>query len=1330
MRACVLIIEGNPANLQVMTDLLRGCRCELLYAQDGEKGLALAHGARPDVVVCDIQLPRMDGFEVLRRLKSDAATWSIPVIAVSASPMAGGRDRALAAGFDGYIDKPLVPETFVSQLERFLRPQAEPQLEIEARFRQMAENIRDVFYLRDLETLEILYINEAYERIWGRSRESLYADGHSWVETIHADDLERVSGLFRESTATGEYDYEYRIVRPDGEVRWIHGRGFPIRDAAGKVYRIAGVAADITGRKRAEQLRALEHGVTRCLAGAESASAAIQAVIRTICEAEEWPCGRYFTADEAAGVLRFAEAWSTNDPAAEQFIARSRELVYRRGQGLSGIAWQAGQPLWVADLSKDARALGAWRSSSGPSLQGGCHILPVTFEGKTLGVLSFASAQAREPDERFLEATAVIGSQVGQFLARKQAETAMRNSEAALRRAELMAKVAHVVTGPGGGVESWSETFPQLIGADPGEVVRSTRDWLEFLHPDERDAFRQTSIEAAASGTRRDTEYRLRRGNGEWIHLRHVMEPLQSDLHGASGMRWFSTLQDITQEKRAEDKIRRLNRVYAVLSGINSLIVRARSRDELFKESCRIAVEDAKFQLAWIGIVDNQKEEIVPVASSGADQGFLRVIRLSTKDDDPERFGMAGRAIRDRAPVVSNEVATDPFALRRMQSVSRGFQSVAMLPLVVSGQAIGVLGLHAVEPGFFDHEEMNLLSELASDIAFALEHLEKEEKLRRLTRVNAVLSSINAAIVRIRGRQELFQEACRIAVEEGQFPIAWIGVVDEAAARVQPVVWQGTDEQLLGRIRMTLQESAPGGIGVVGRAVNEGVPVISNDLEHDPQVPAKGALERGARSLAALPLVVGGKAAAVLMLYAPVVGFFDRDEMTLLLELAGDLAFALDHIEKGEKLDYLAYYDALTGLANPTLFHERLAQFLSTAKAEGHRLALVLIDIERFKTINDSLGRHAGDELLKQVAARLTGDSADGTRFGHISADQFAVVVPEVRSDEEFGRIFEAQATRCFGAPYRLGDTELRVSVKAGIAMFPDDAADPEGLLKNAEAALKKAKASGERYLFYTQQMTERVAEKLALENQLRQGLEREQFVLHYQPKVDLEKRAIVGLEALIRWQSPERGLVPPGQFISLLEETGLILEVGAWALKRAALDHRNWAEQKLKPSRVAVNVSAIQLRQRDFVAVVEQAIMEGVAPTAIDLEITESLVMEDVEANIAKLKAVRELGVRIAIDDFGTGYSSLGYLAKLPVQALKIDRSFIVNMHGDPDAMSLISTIISLAHSLRLSVVAEGVETEEQAKFLRLLRCDEMQGYLFSKPVPFDEITRLLQKG
>src|SRR6202163_2755595 len=257
--------------------------------------------------------------------------------------------------------------------------------------------------------------------------------------------------------------------------------------------------------------------------------------------------------------------------------------------------------------------------------------------------------------------------------------------------------------------------------------------------------------------------------------------------------------------------------------------------------------------------------------------------------------------------------------------------------------------------------------------------------------------------------------------------------------------------------------------------------------------------------------------------------------------------------------------------------------------------------------------------------------------------------------------------------------------------------------------------------------MSERVAGDLALENKLRHALENNEFVLHYQPKVAVETRRIVGVEALMRWQSPDLGLVPPIRFIPILEETGMILDVGAWALRRAVLDHQQWLEQGLVAPRVAVNVSAIQMRHRDFVEIVRDAVRLGAGPSVIDIEITESLIMEDVAGTIEKLKILRDLGMRIAIDDFGTGYSSLGYLAKLPVHSLKIDRSFINAMADDADTMTLVSTIISLAHSLRLIVVAEGVETEDQAKVLRLLRCDEMQGYLVSRPIPVKELSALL---
>ena len=291
--------------------------------------------------------------------------------------------------------------------------------------------------------------------------------------------------------------------------------------------------------------------------------------------------------------------------------------------------------------------------------------------------------------------------------------------------------------------------------------------------------------------------------------------------------------------------------------------------------------------------------------------------------------------------------------------------------------------------------------------------------------------------------------------------------------------------------------------------------------------------------------------------------------------------------------------------------------------------------------------------------------------------------------------------------------------------------APAETLFRNAEAALKKAKRSGDRYLFYAPTFNARASEQLTLETRLRRAVEREEFTLFYQPKVSLEDGAIVGLEALLRWNDPETGLVPPLRFISLLEETGLILAVGRWAFHRAASDFVALARRLVKPTPIAVNVSALQLRQPDFVRTVEEAV-KACAPfgCGIELEITESMVMQDVQQSILRLKEVRELGPAIAMDDFGTGYSSLSYLSKLPLDAVKIDRSFIVDMTGDAESMSVVSAIISLAHGLGLKVIAEGVETEDQSERLRRLHCDQIQGYVFSPPVPLEQVLQILTRA
>jgi diguanylate cyclase (GGDEF)-like protein/PAS domain S-box-containing protein len=608
-----------------------------------------------------------------------------------------------------------------------------------------------------------------------------------------------------------------------------------------------------------------------------------------------------------------------------------------------------------------------------------------------------------------------------------------------------------------------------------------------------------------------------------------------------------------------------------------------------------------------------------------------------------------------------------------------------------------------------------------------------EIRIAHLNRVYAMLSGINTLIVRARSREELFKESCRIAVQDGGFRMSVVGIVDDSSKNIVPVASAGKDEELLTAIKRLVSTREVASNTMVGRAIREKKPVISNDSQCDPQVLLGNKYsEAGIRSMAIFPLIVSEEAVGALALYAGEIEFFHDEEVKLLTELTGDIAFAIDHIEKQDRLDYLAYYDVLTGLANRSLFIERAAQYMRSAISGGHKLALFLIDLERFKNINDSLGQLAGDALLRQVAEWLTVNVGDANLVARVGADHFAVVLPEINHESDVAGLLERTLEAFLLHPFELNGTVFRIAAKVGVALFPYDGTNADTLFRNAEAALKKAKASGARYLCYTQKMTQTVAGRLTLENHLRQALDKEEYVLHYQPKVNFATGKLTGAEALIRWNDPRTGLVPPGRFITILEETGLIYEVGRWALRKAVEDYLRWNSSGLPAMRIAVNVSPLQLRNSGFVAEIKQQIgIDAHAAAGLELEITESLIMEDVKNSIASLQAIRAMGVRIAIDDFGTGFSSLSYLAKLPVDTLKIDRSFVVDMTAGSGGLALVSTIINLAHALKLNVVAEGVETEEQSRLLRLLNCDEMQGYLFSKPVPREIFeARYLSKG
>src|SRR3954470_17621888 len=614
------------------------------------------------------------------------------------------------------------------------------------------------------------------------------------------------------------------------------------------------------------------------------------------------------------------------------------------------------------------------------------------------------------------------------------------------------------------------------------------------------------------------------------------------------------------------------------------------------------------------------------------------------------------------------------------------------------------------------------------------ERRRQEKHISRLTRVLKMLSGVNSAMVRIRQRREILVEACRLATSVGGYASAMVALIEPGTRTARPTAWSGSvDQHTAQQLTFTIGESGAEDSSVIGRVLRTGAPLVCNDLQSlDMTVAARAPLlDSGFRSVVAFPLLVDRTPVGTLMLSSYDVGAVGDEELRMLRELVANLSFALQYLHKEDEVRFLSYFDPLTSLAKRGLFCERLVHALEPRIGRRGTPAVAVLDVEQLSTINDSFGRHAGDLLLQKVADRLKRHFDSTDQLAHFGGGTFGLIMEAAGDEDEAVHWMQEQVAEVFRAPFTVDGRGIPVDVKCGFARYPDNGNDANALVQNAEAALRSAKSSGEKYLPHRLEWSSAVVSRMTMEHRLRGAVERQEFELHYQPKIDVRTRQFRGLEALVRWRDPEAGLVMPGAFLSLMETSGLIVPLGDWILRQAASDLRRWQGAGIGPLRVAVNISPVQLRRRAFADHLLDLVGEWRGDSiGVDIEITEGVLIDDVSSAISQLRVLRRSGVRVAIDDFGTGYSSLSRLAELPVDMLKIDRSFVSQLTSSGTGRTVAETIIALGRAFNMTTVAEGVETPEQFETLAHLGCDQSQGYLHSRPLSVADIKPMLKSG
>jgi diguanylate cyclase (GGDEF)-like protein/PAS domain S-box-containing protein len=1193
-------------------------------------------------------------------------------------------------------------------------------------------------------------------------------DRNIWQELTHPDDFAKTKQFIRDVIQSSQttYQLECRLRHRDGHYVPILTRGFISRNQDGQAVRISGTDTDITEQLASAHTLKLQEQFNRALLENQT-----DAVIA--CDAQ----GKLVLFNHVARSWHGVDALNT--PVAEW---PNYFCLYDMASQRALLEYET--PL--------ARAFKGERLSS--------EVMAIKAQNQALRYVSCSASSFFDSGGNKLGAV-VIMRDVSELL---EHEKSLQASEAIYR------EMFDANPNPMWVIDANSEEFLAINDATVNHYGWSRDEFSRMSMHDIRveEVLSPVHANQEYSGLHlfQPIEFKHYKKDGSIIDIEITSNPLQFGTRQAR----LVMVTDVTDRKLVDNEIRTVNRLLLMLTNINQTIVRRLSPAEMFQEACTVAVRDGGFRMAWIGLINPQSNQLEIRAVAGYSGNYLEKLMLLMQQEHGECPTLTALTTGEHA--ICHNLMTDPQASRIKElSLANGYRSMVALPITVNGQVVGNFSLYSSEVGSFNQREMDLLDELANDIAFALavgevelERSMTEKALREsetLFHTLARSSPVGVFHTDAEGdflyiNQSWF-EITGISLEESMangwlnglyeqdkenISAAWLNTVREKLPFNQEFRFKHPDGSVVWvKGQAAVEQDATGQfLGFVGTVTDitalkqsEERLLMSNAVFENTR---EGIMVTDAQN----QIIMVNRACSDITQYQAheLIGkmpnsissgrhdrLFYADMWNTLLSTdhwqgelwnrrkngdiypellsisaikneAGEITnyvgvFAdISNLKSSEeKLEFLAHHDPLTKLPNRLMLLSRLDHAIESAKRDGSQLALLMLDLDRFKNVNDSFGHLAGDELLQKVAQRLTSKLRSVDTVTRLGGDEFTVLLEDIASTEDATRVAMG-IIKALEASWTLSNNvEVRIGASVGISVYPGQGDSALELLQHADAALYQAKAAGRGCVrHFSERLTQVARNRFNIESRLRMAIQNKELRVFYQPKIDIISGQVVGAEALMRWYDPVEGMMLPTQFINIAEETGLIRSLGEWVIRETCLQGKRWIDQGMVPLKLAVNISAHQLHHSNIVKILDDLLNEtGFPRNCLELELTESILMNRETEVVETLNHIRAQGITLAIDDFGTGYSSLSYLKSFPLDVLKIDKSFVADIEHDPDDRAITATIIKIAHTLGMHVVAEGVETETQLEFLKSYDCDMYQGHLSCEAISAEDFTRYL---